>query len=53
MARKVGQIIAPGGSRWLIRVCLGRDHETNKRTYPNVRPLGTLLRLPSQQHLSL
>jgi hypothetical protein len=33
MARKAGQIIARGGSRWLIRVYLGHDHETNKRNY--------------------
>jgi len=31
MARKVGQIIARGDRRWLIRVYLGRDHETKKR----------------------
>jgi len=31
MARKVGQIIARGKRRWLIRVYLGRDHETKKR----------------------
>jgi hypothetical protein len=35
MARKVGQIIARGNSRWLIRVYLGRDHEMNKRNYHN------------------
>jgi hypothetical protein len=29
-ARKVGQIIAQGGRRWLIRVYLGRDHETDE-----------------------
>ena len=33
MARKVGQIIARGDRRWLIRVYLGRDHETKKRNY--------------------
>lgn len=27
MARKVGQIIARGDRRWLIRVYFGRDHE--------------------------
>jgi len=32
MARKVGHIIARGDRRWLIWVCLGRDHETNKLT---------------------
>jgi hypothetical protein len=35
MARKVGQIIARGDRRWLIRVYLGRDHETKKRKYDN------------------
>jgi len=35
MARKVGQIIARGDRRWLTRVYLGRDHETNKRNYHN------------------
>lgn len=35
MARKVGQIIARGNRRRLIRVYLGRDHETNKRNYHN------------------
>ena len=33
MARKVGQMIARGDRRWLIRVYLGRDHETKKRNY--------------------
>jgi hypothetical protein len=36
MARKVGQIIARGDRRWLIRVYLGRDHEIKKRNYHNV-----------------
>jgi len=35
MARKVGQIIARGDRRWLIRVYLGRDRETNKHNYHN------------------
>jgi hypothetical protein len=35
MARKVGQIIARGDRRWLIRFYLGRDHETKKRKYRN------------------
>jgi integrase len=35
MARKVGQIIARGDRRWLIRVYLGRDHKTYKRNYHN------------------
>jgi integrase len=35
MARKVGQIIARGDRRWLIRVYLGHDHEIKKRNYHN------------------
>jgi integrase len=35
MARKVGQIIARGDRRWLIRIYLGRDHQTKKRNYHN------------------
>lgn len=35
MARKVGQIIARGHRRWLIRIYLGRDHETKQRKYHN------------------
>jgi len=35
MARKVGQIIARGDRRWLSRIYLGRDRETNKRNYHN------------------
>ena len=35
MFRKVGQIIARGDRRWLIRVYLGRDRETKKRNYHN------------------
>jgi hypothetical protein len=34
MARKVGQIIARGDRRWLIRVYLGRDHDTQKTQIP-------------------
>jgi hypothetical protein len=26
-------VVAPGDRRWLIRVYLGRDHETKKRNY--------------------
>jgi hypothetical protein len=37
MSRKVGQIIARGERRWLIRVYLGRDCETRKRTYLPLR----------------
>src|ERR1700752_3352790 len=35
MAPQVGQIIAPGDRRSLIRLYLGRDHETKKRNYHN------------------
>jgi hypothetical protein len=35
MARKVGQIVARGERRWLIRVLSGRDHETNRRKFHN------------------
>ena len=35
IARKVGQIIARGDRKWLIRVYLGRDRETHKRNYHN------------------
>jgi integrase len=42
MARKVGQIIARGDRRWLIRVYLGRDSETKKRNYHNRTIHGSL-----------
>jgi hypothetical protein len=32
---KLAQIVARGDRRWLIRVYLGRDHETKKRNYHN------------------
>src|SRR5438067_3024507 len=35
MARKVGQIIARGDRRWLIRVYISADRETQKRKYHN------------------
>lgn len=35
MARKQGQIIARGDRRWLVRVYLGRDHQTHRRKYLN------------------
>jgi integrase len=35
MSRKVGQIIARGERRWLVRVYLGRDRETRRRAYHN------------------
>ena len=42
MSRKVGQIIARGERRWLVRVYLGRDRETRKRTYYNRTVYGSL-----------
>ena len=42
MSRKVGQIIARGEQRWLVRVYLGRDHETRKRIYHNRTIYGSL-----------
>lgn len=42
MARKVGQIIARGDRRWLMRVYLGRDHETKKRNYHNRTVRGSM-----------
>jgi hypothetical protein len=42
MSRKVGQITARGERRWLIRVYLGRDRETRKRTYHNRTIYGSL-----------
>src|SRR6201982_1417617 len=42
MARKGGQIIARGDRRCLIRVYLGRDHETKKRNYHNRTIHGTM-----------
>ncbi len=35
MARRQGQIIPRGDHRWLVRVFLGRDHETRRRIYSN------------------
>src|SRR4051794_2036998 len=42
MSRKVGQIIARGERRWLVRVYLGRNRETRKRTYHNRTINGSL-----------
>ena len=33
MARKTGQIVDRGWHRWLVRVLLGRERETRKRSY--------------------
>ncbi|HZQ20480.1 MAG TPA: tyrosine-type recombinase/integrase [Terriglobales bacterium] len=50
MSRKVGQIIARGERRWLVRVYLGRDRETRKRTYHNRTVYGSLRN--AQQYLT-
>ena len=42
MSRKVGQIIARGERRWLVRVYLGRNRETRRRTYHNRMIYGSL-----------
>jgi hypothetical protein len=42
MSRKVGQIIARGERRWLVRVYLGRDRETRRRAYHNRTIYGSL-----------
>jgi len=42
MSRKIGQIIARGERRWLVRVYLGRDRETRTRTYHNRTIYGSL-----------
>ena len=42
MSRKVGQIIARGERRWLVRVYLGRDQETRRRAYHNRTIYGSL-----------
>src|ERR1700722_8811478 len=42
MSRKVGQIIARGERRWLVRVYLGRDRATRRRAYHNRTIYGSL-----------
>ena len=42
MSRKIGQIIARGERRWLVRVYLGRNRETRRRTYHNRTIYGSL-----------
>jgi hypothetical protein len=42
MSGKVGQIIARGERRWLVRVYLGRDRETRRRAYLNRTIYGSL-----------
>jgi len=46
-AHKVGQIIARGDRRWLIRVYLGRNRETNKRNYHNRTIHGPMREAPT------
>jgi len=50
MSRKVGQIIARGDGRWLVRVFLGRDQTTQKRIYYNRTIHGCLRQ--AQAHLT-
>lgn len=42
MSRKVGQIIARGEHRWLVRVYVGRDRETSERKHHNRTIYGPL-----------
>jgi len=42
MSRRVGQIIARGDRRWLVRVYLGRDLETCRRAWHNRTIYGSL-----------
>jgi integrase len=35
LPRTLGQIVSRGRRRWLVRVFLGRDHQTRKRRYHN------------------
>lgn len=42
MSRRVGQIVARGERRWLVRVYLGRDRKTRKRKYCNRMVHGSL-----------
>ena len=49
MARKVGQIIARGERRWLIRVYLGRDHERTRPVRSDVRYTHVVLKSAMQQ----
>lgn len=48
MGRKVGQIIARGDRRSLIRVYLGRDHQTNKRNYHSRTIHGSMREAPKR-----
>jgi hypothetical protein len=46
MSRRVGQIIARGERRWLVRVYLGRDRESRMRAYHNRTIYGSLAQVP-------
>ncbi|HKV77583.1 MAG TPA: hypothetical protein VJP02_05570 [Candidatus Sulfotelmatobacter sp.] len=50
MPRRLGQIVARGRQRWLIRVFLGRDRETHRRRYHNRTVHGTARR--AQEYLT-
>jgi len=50
VARKLGQIVARGDNRWLVRVSLGRDRATGRRRYLNRTILGSHRK--AQQFLS-
>ena len=50
MSRRVGQIVARGERRWLVRVYLGRDGETRRRKYYNRTVYGSLRQ--AQTHLT-
>jgi integrase len=50
ISRRLGQIVARGRQRWLIRVFLGRDRETRKRRYHNRTVHGTARR--AQEYLT-
>jgi integrase len=53
LARKLGQIVARGDRRWLVRVFLGRDRETNKRVYHNRTIYGSMRTAQSYLNKSL
>ena len=50
MSGRVGQIVARGDRRWLVRVYLGRDGETRKCKYYNRTVYGSLRQ--AQTHLT-
>ena len=50
MPRRLGQIVARGRRRWLIRVFLGRERETRKRRYHNHTVHGSARR--AQEYLT-